>query len=145
MPLREETYDLDDELERLETDDEALLQHERGVRWAAHEAADSPVGVWGADDDDGVTVTLAGLTAGEMARIEDLTAGDEDAGPSVWQLHVVAAGTAAAPYHDPSASHKQAFARVAELPRSYVQWAYAKIDALSTVGQAPGDDAAGNS
>jgi len=131
MPLRTETYDLADERDRLAAAEDAPLQHERGVRWAAEDAAASPVEPW---DDDVDSVTLGGLDAGEMAHIEDLVASEDDAGPSLFQLHVVAAGTVSAPYTDDSDGHKQAFAQVARLPKSYVAWAYARIDELSTVG-----------
>jgi hypothetical protein len=134
MPLREETYDLAAELERLEADDEAPLQHERGVRWAAEDAAASPVDVWADDVDE---VTLGGLDAGEMAVVKNCVA-DDEGGAGMFQLHVVAAGTVAAPYVADGDDHDRAFAKVCRLPQSYVAWAYARIDELSTVGAAGG-------
>jgi hypothetical protein len=135
MPLREETYDLRDELARLEADDEAPLQHERGVRWAAEDAVASPVGVW---DEAVDSVTLGGLDAGEMAVVKNRLADADGGGVGMYQLHVVAAGTVAAPYAADGDDHEQSFAKVCRLPESYVAWAYARIDELSTVGAAGG-------
>lgn len=153
MPLRTETYDLDEEEQRLQDEiaelEEVLeqidgdnaqaqaFQNERaglenaleGVRWARDEAfAADYCTVWDEDVDE---ITLGGLTAGETAAIEDDINGG---GSGVARIHQVAKGTVEAPYIDDSMGDDQRIAAVSQLPDGFVRWAQARTDELSGVG-----------
>jgi hypothetical protein len=91
-------------------------------------------------DVDGVS--LAGLTAGEVNRVEDTV----DGNPGVRERDAwVAIGTREAPYleHDPDAITQAEFeetvANVVELPLPYVRWAEGRISELSHLAEESGN------
>lgn len=155
MPLRTETYDLDEEVQRLEDKaaelDDVLedvddgnpaaepLQNERagieaalvGVRWARDDAFEADyVPQW---DEDVNEITLGGLTAGEMAQLED-DIGTNGGGTGAARIYQVAKATVDAPYIDADADEDQRISAVSGLPGPYVKWAEARIDDLTGVG-----------
>jgi hypothetical protein len=92
---------------------------------------------WGID-----TVTLKGLTAGDVNRVEDTV----DRHESVRERDAwVALGTVDAPYvhHDPDAvaqaDYEDTVATVVDLPLSYVRWAEGNISELSHLSEAEGN------
>jgi len=155
MPLRTETYDLDEEVQRLEDkleeidavldqadDDNPVAQQAaadrpqieaqlEGVRWARDDAHDADYGPkW---DEDVDTIELAGLTAGEFGRLED-DIGQSGGGNGMVRVHQVAKGTADAPYVDEGMDKDDQIIAVSQLPVSYTKWAEARIDELTGVG-----------
>jgi len=152
MPLRTQTYDLDEEVQRLEDrigelddileqidDNSAAAQFRaertglesalEGVRWARDHAFDADwTPQWDADVDE---VTLAGLTAGDTAEIED---GLNGGGSGAARIYQVAKGTVEAPYIDDGMGEDKRIGAVSQLPDSYVRWAEARINELSGVG-----------
>ena len=92
---------------------------------------------WGVDG-----VELAGLTAGEVNRVEDTVENN----PQVRERDAwVAVGTHDAPYldHDPENivqdAYEQTVVNVTDLPLPYVRWAEAKISDLSHLGADEGN------
>lgn len=152
MPLRTETYDLDDEVQRLEekaaeldgvlngADDNPAVRQLRGeragieaalegARWARDEAFEADYAPqWDEDVDE---ITLGGLTAGEVASMEDGLGGG---GGGAVRINQVAKATIDAPYIDDSMDGDERVATVAQLPNSYVKWAQARVDELTGVG-----------
>jgi len=105
-----------------------------GLEWAqtAHEDDDFPQ--W---DEDGDSVTLAGLTGGEFGEIEGEVSDGVDRGQSAQQVERVAKvriGTVDAPYLSGQASDTQEIAAVAGLPIGFLRWAGAQVEDLSSVG-----------
>lgn len=145
MTLQEKRYNFEEEIERFESElketaqeaaglDDAnpakqdLLQegrkldsHLAGVRWANEE--------W---DVEGVT--LGGLTGGEFGKVEDGLRQEGNAGGGATRVFLVESGTVDAPYVDESMSQDERTAAVAQLPITYLKWAKAQIDDLTTVG-----------
>ncbi|MDQ2052840.1 hypothetical protein RBH26_20575 [Natronolimnohabitans sp. A-GB9] len=155
MPLRTETIDFGEEVQRLEDEiDEleniinsigddvdgetahALLErlqslqtHLKGVKWARDEAFEADYApMW---DDDVDAITLAGLTGGEFGRMQDDL---EGAGSGAARVHQVEAGTEDAPYIDDSMDRDQRIATVSDLPVHYLMWAESRIDDLTGLG-----------
>lgn len=162
MPLRTKTVDLKEEADRLQAELETLrekaaemdevpevlihagerLQTQlRGVEWAQAAHEDDDVDVWDADVE---TVTLGGLTGGEFAALEDTIAADVAArghdGPTngANRVHLVAAGTVDAPYHDPEAPLTERVATASKLPLAYQKWVEATVNDLTSVGNGDG-------
>lgn len=154
MTLREETVNLDDEVERLkdatrekaeqvadldeDVPEEIVAELRRqgdeldaqlaGVRWARDRAHESEVVPrWDEPVDE---LTFAGLSAGEVGRIEDDV---EDGGAGMVRVMWVAHGTVDAPYVDPDMTVEERIGAVAQLPIGFVKWAEARVDDLSTV------------
>jgi len=154
MPLQTETINLSDERDRLREEMEEV----------AEEQAD-----WGFDTDQGQrllqrgnelqtfisilehvgeewdvdSVTLAGLSPGEVNRVSDFA----DAHEGVQERDPwVAVGTHDAPYvdHDPTAITEDGFEQtvmniVDDVPLAYVRWAEARINELSHLGDGLGN------
>lgn len=164
MPLRTETFDLDDEVERLreERDDLAsdlagldedvdasdlVSRGQRlddmlaGVTWAREEAhADDAVPVW---DEKADEITLGGLTGGEYGAVQDdvQTAATEKGharADGTSRTFMVARGTVDAPYHDADADDQMQLAAAAQLPYQYLKWAESHVNRLTTVGNGGG-------
>lgn len=161
MPLRTDTFDLDEEVERLREERDAVAEElaalpedapgtgdlgrrgQRlddmlaGVLWARDEAhADDAVAVW---DEPAETITLGGLTGGEYGAIEDdvrTSATDQglSSAEGTARTFMVARGTVDAPYHDPDADEDAQLAAAAQLPYQYLTWAEAHINEMTTVG-----------
>jgi hypothetical protein len=160
--LEDKISELDDILSGMTADHDArgglvetkqqLSMQANGVRWAAREAADAdylPDGLWDEDVDE---ITLAGLTFGERSKVTDNI--PADAGREARRGEFVAAGSvhprdesivddevvevpAPAPYVDPKPSEQTGEERlgvVGRLPAPYVEWAFARVDELTTVG-----------
>ena len=95
------------------------------------------------EDEWGIsTVTLKGLSAGDVNRVEDIV----DDYPAVRERDAwVALGTADAPYlcHDPDdiaqADYEDTVQAVADLPLAYVRWAEGKISELSHLSESEGN------
>ena len=118
-----------------------------GVKWAASEAAGADYcPAWGEDVD---AVTLAGLTGGEVARTNDSL--PAETGEGARRVNFVAAGSphpdddsvqgrpgvdvsSPAPYVDANQSEEDRIAVVSDLPDTYLRWAHARINELTTVG-----------
>jgi len=154
MPLRTETYDFDEEEQRLEdkieelddvlddvddadiqqrfeTERTQLQTHLEGVRWARDEAHDAEYApMW---DEDVDAVELGGLTGGEFGALED-DVGEHGGGSGAVRVYQVAKGTVDAPYVDDSMDDDQLVATVSNLPVAYLKWAQNRIDALTGVG-----------
>ncbi|WP_256394117.1 hypothetical protein [Natronoarchaeum rubrum] len=154
MPLRTETYDFDEEEQRLEdkldelddvlddVDDADIRQrfenerpqlraHLEGVRWARDEAYDAEYApMWDADVD---AVTFGGLTGGEFGALED-DVGEHGGGSGAVRVYQVAKGTVEAPYVDDSMGDDERIGTVSQLPVAYLKWARDRIDALTGVG-----------
>lgn len=155
MPLRTETYDLNDEVQRLADRIDELdavledvddgnpaaepLQNERvgletaleGVRWARDDAFDADYAPqW---DEATGEITLGGLTAGEFGSLED-DIGTGGGGSGAARIYQVAKGTVDAPYVDGSMDDDEQIGAVSQLPVSYTKWAEARIDELTGVG-----------
>ncbi len=148
--IREETIDFDAELDRLNSRLEELASqhaaasgdraamvvqeaqevetHRDGVLWARDHAADDPaVPFWG----DGESITIAGLTAGEMARIEDAAADD---GQGAMRVQLAAAGTVDAPFLDADTDDETAIARCGQLPDPFLRWLASRINDKTSLG-----------
>ena len=145
MTLQEETINLEAEVDRLESelretaekaaglDDDnprksELLQEGRqldarlaGVRWAVSE--------WDVDE-----VTLAGLTGGEFGKIEDGLQQDGTTGSGATRVFLVESGTVDAPYVSDDMTEDQRIASVGQLPITYLKWADARINEMTTLG-----------
>lgn len=145
MTLQEKRFNFEEEIERLEDElketaetaaglDDAnpekanLLEEGRkkdsylqGVRWAN--------GEW---DVDGVT--LGGLTGGEFGKVEDGLREDGVTGNGATRVFLVESGTVEAPYIDDSMSQDERTAAVSQLPITFLKWAKAQVDDLTTVG-----------
>jgi len=95
------------------------------------------------EDEWGIeSVTLKGLSAGDVNRVEDIV----DDHPAVRERDAwVALGTADAPYlcHDPDAvaqgDYEDTVQAVADLPLAYVRWAEGKISELSHLSESEGN------
>ncbi|MFA1612055.1 hypothetical protein [Halobellus rubicundus] len=166
MPLRKKTIDFDEEIKRLESRREELLEQAAtlesgnpelqrlqsegqtiddrlaGVRWARDEAFDdSAVSVWDEDVDE---IILGGLTGREYGKVEDeLGSAASERGVSLAngtaRIYLVARGTVSAPYVD-GYDETEELAATGELPRQFLAWAEAHIDDLSTVGGSEGNE-----
>lgn len=153
MPLRTETYDFDEEIDRIEDeiDDleevieaidegnpqapavmeryQSLQTHLQGVRWARDEAFEADYAdAW---DEDVDAVTLGGLTGGEFGKIQDDAQGS---GSGAARIYQVEAGTVDAPYLDDGMDDDERIATVSGLPIHYLMWAEARIDDLTGLG-----------
>jgi hypothetical protein len=106
-----------------------------GVQWAQTAHADEDVPEWDADVD---SVTLAGLNGGEMGSLEDDVGDNGGAGPGTTRVLLVAEGTVRAPYVDDSMTDAQRVGAVRELPLTYLKWAEARINEMTTVGNGDG-------
>ncbi|AFZ74565.1 hypothetical protein [Natronobacterium gregoryi] len=118
----------------------SLDTYENAIQWAdeAHEDDSQPE--WN-DDVDGVTI--AGLSGGEEAEAIDRLR-SADGGEKARRNYYVAAGTVDAPYCDvlddwSSASIDERVAVVSQLPPDYLEWADAKVDELTSVGEGKGN------
>jgi len=164
MALRTKTIDLEAERDRLQEqmadiaqqqadweetvaesdgDNEAAARRVRQLTQQGNELNNQRNILAWAQDEWGVeSVTLAGLTTGEVNRVEDTiekipAARERDA----W----VALGTHEAPYldHEPrnitQDEYEQTVRAVADLPLPYVRWAEAKISELSHLSEAEGN------
>ena len=144
MPLETATIDLAEEVDRLDDrlDDladeaasiaednphmsvvermaETVDSRRRGVTWALE--------TWDVD-----AITLSGLTGGEYAQVEDNLAGASGPIPGSSRIWMVARGTVDAPYV--ADDLEATVANVADLPLDYQQWAYARINDMTTVGE----------
>lgn len=154
MPLRTETIHFDAERDRLTEQMEDLA--ERQANWQDRDenrarellrqgnALENQREVLAhlAEEWDRESVTLAGLTTGEVNLVED-TADKHDnvRERDAW----VAIGTHDAPYleHDPEDytidAYEDTVLAVADLPLPYVRWAEAKIADLSHLGADEGN------
>lgn len=155
MPLRTKTYNLNEEVQRLEDRADELddvledvedgnpaaepLQSERGgletvlegVRWARDDAFEADFAPqWDEDVDE---ITFGGLTAGELAQLED-DIGTNGGGSGAARIYQVAKGTVDAPYIDKDADEDQRIGAVSGLPGPFVKWAESRIDQLTGVG-----------
>ncbi|ELZ05379.1 hypothetical protein [Natrialba aegyptia] len=155
MPLRTETYDLDDEEERIEDElgelaevlesiendnpaalgllerQERLQTQLQGIRWARDEAFEADYApAW---DEDVAEITLAGLTGGEFGAMQDDLESD-GAGSGAARVYQVERGTEDAPYIDDSMGEDQRISTVANLPVHYLIWAEARIGELTGMG-----------
>lgn len=153
MALRTETYDLDEEVQRLEDDISELEDvlagmspdHDRhaelvevkqrltvqanGVRWAASEAADADYcPVWSEDVDE---LTLAGLTGGEVAKTNDSLPADTGMGAK--RVNFVAAGTP----HPGDEDVKNRPAIEVSSPAPYVDASQSEEDRIAVVADLP--------
>lgn len=161
MPLRTETIDLESECERLEDEMEDLASRQASMGEDASEEQAQQLlqqgnelnnqrNILQAIQDGGVegvpaldTVTLAGLTAGEVNLVEDVV----EEYPSVRHRDAwVAIGTHDAPYleHDPEepltiSGVEESVLAVGDLPLPYVRWAEAKISELSHLSESGGN------
>lgn len=162
MPLQTQTIDLNAEIQRLQSEMEEVA--EKHATLTANDAPDeqatqvlqqgnnlnNQINVLTALQDGALegydpveSVTLAGLTAGEVNLVEDIV--DGNAGVrhrDAW----VAIGTREGPYleHDPESQLsvggvKPSVVSVADLPLPYVQWAEQKISELSHVSEEEGN------
>lgn len=158
MPLQVTEIDFQDEIARLETRMEDVA--EKQVEWSHNEDraqellirgnelnnqanvlrdfAEGNVDGWPAFE----TVTLAGLTAGEVNRVEDTV----ESNPGVRERDAwVGIGTRDGPYveHDPDAvrqdGYEQTVANVTDLPLAYVRWAEGRITELSHLDEGKGN------
>jgi hypothetical protein len=154
MPLRTETYNFDEEEQRLEdkldeindvlddvdnsdirqrfeTEQTQVETHLQGVRWARDEAFDAEYApMWDADVD---AVTFGGLTGGEFGALED-DVGEHGGGAGAVRVYQVAKGTVDAPYVDDSMGEDERVATISDLPVAFLKWAQDRIDALTGVG-----------
>lgn len=147
MPLQTETIDFDEEQNRIREEMQELAEEQanwEGSEDHAQRLLEQGLQLenllnameWAAEEWDVDGVTFAGLTSGEINRVED-TAESHDAvrERDAW----VAAGTQDAPYlaHDPGAIEQDAFedtvGNVVDLPRPFVMWAEEKVGELSHV------------
>lgn len=159
MTLKEEQFNLAEEEERLErecrkkAEEAAQLNDDNlrkprllaegqelnaqlaGVRWAQTAHDGENVSEWDADVD---SVTLAGLTGAEMGGLEDDIGNDGDAGSGTTRTLLVAEGTVDAPYIDGDMTDKQKVAAAGGLPITYLKWAEARINEMTTVGNGDG-------
>lgn len=159
MTLQEQRYDFDSEVDRIELElqetaetladleegnpaRESLLNEGQqldaqlaGVRWArdkAHLPSDEGgAAVW-TEDVDGVT--LGGLTGGEFGRVSDELVAGDGAGGGATRVLLVANGTVAAPYIDDGMDDDERAANAGNLPITYLKWAEARVNELTTVG-----------
>lgn len=131
--LAEAVDDLQGRLAKADVGDEAadyslneLNQQGRGVHWCIEE--------YGPDAE----VTVAALSAGEFARVEDRV---HDAGPGVHRNVFAAAGLVDAPWLPERDGETDGewldtkVAAVADLPVGVVKWLYATVDERTTVGE----------
>lgn len=154
MPLREETYNLAEEVDRIEAelqdiaeqvadldannparqdlleDGQSLDAQLKGVRWAKTAHEDDAVGVWDADTDE---IRLGGLTGGEFGRLQDDISG-ADLGQGGVRTIMVARGTLDAPYVPADGDEDQAVGNTSQLPVTYLKWAQNRINDLTTLG-----------
>lgn len=154
MPLREQRFDFQEEIDRLEAecrevaerlaslDDsnpkrEELLEEGQsldaqlaGVRWAVDAHDDEAVPVWDAAVDG---VRLGGLTGGEFGRVED-DLRDGGGGGGMVRVLMVARGTLDAPYVDDGMSDKEVIGATSSLPLTFLKWAQARVNEMTTVG-----------
>jgi len=150
MPLQTTEFVLDEEIDRLEEERAELVEqvadiapdnpaveelgkrgqtidsYLQGLRWAREE--------WDVD-----SITLGGLTGGEFGQVEDkVNAARERNGQrhnsGVTRVYYVAAGTVDAPYIDDDMDEDDRTAAVSQLPITYLRWAEAQIEELTSVG-----------
>jgi len=159
MTLKEKEFDLAEEEQRLEREcretaeeaaqlDDDNLRKARllaegqeldaqlsGVRWAQTAHADEDVPEWDADVN---SVTLAGLNGGEMGSLEDDVGDGGGVGSGTTRVLLVAEGTVEAPYVDDGMTDAQRVGAVRELSVTYLKWAEARINEMTTVGNGDG-------
>jgi len=119
--------EFDDLLARAEqTDDDIRL-----LEWMRDEAhSDNGVDVW---DEQTDSITLGGLTAGEMAHVRsELPDGATTADAEAF---IVAKATVDAPYHDPDADLDEQMVAVAHLPAEVVSYLERQATELMQVGE----------
>lgn len=159
MPLQTKEIQFEAERERLREQMEEIA--EKQVEWEGDEERAQQLLVQGNElnnrcnilermgDEWGVeSVTLAGLTAGEINLVEDIVEHNDGVNErDAW----VAVGTHDAPYleHDPDnrpespGQYRQqvmeTVAEVVSLPLAYVRWAEGKISELSHLDEATGN------
>lgn len=153
MNLQNKTIDFGEESERLRDEMEEVA--ERQVKYEGNPEKEQELMQLGnelnnqinllqilADEWGEGSVTLTGLTAGEVNRVEDTV---ED-NPGVRERDAwVAIGTREAPYveHDPDAVVQEDFeetvAAVTDLPLAYVRWAEGRISELSHLSEESGN------
>lgn len=153
MPLQTKEIDFEAERERLRDQMEEIA--EKQVEWSHDDERAQQLLVQGNElnnrrnilaqmaDEWGVgSVALAGLTAGEINRVEDTVESNNGVRErDAW----VALGTHDAPYleHDPEAvaqdAYEETVANVVDLPLAYVRWAEGKISELSHLDEATGN------
>lgn len=154
MPLRTEVVDLEAEQARLQEQMDEVA--EKQLRWQDSDPEQAQqLLVRGnelnnqanildilAEEWDVESVELAGLTAGEVNRVEDTV----ESNPGVRERDAwVAIGTRDAPYleHNPDAvkqsEYEDTVTNVVDLPLSYVRWAEQKISELSHLSEATGN------
>lgn len=153
MPLQTKEIDFEAERERLREQMEEIA--EKQVEWSHDDERAQQLLVQGNElnnrcnilermgDEWGVeSVALAGLTAGEINRVEDTVESNNGVRErDAW----VALGTHDAPYleHDPEAvaqdAYEETVANVVDLPLAYVRWAEGKISELSHLDEATGN------
>ncbi|MFC4549379.1 MULTISPECIES: hypothetical protein [Halorussus] len=167
MPLRTETIEFAEEIQRLEDEREELAEqladldddnpvvpelaqrgheidtHLKGLRWARDEAhTDTVISNWTTPAEH---VTLAGLTGGEFGAVEDTLVseaaarGQSSPGDGATRVHLVAKGTVDAPYLPDEDDEKKTVAAVAQLPIPFLKWAEARVDELTSVGEEEGN------
>lgn len=145
MPLTEQEIHLPDERNRIREEMEDLAEEQ--ANWDGKEEHAQQLLQQGIelenqynilehvqDEWDVDTITLAGLTAGEVNRVEDTVEDNKGVRErDAW----VAIGTRDGPYleHDPENTrqdeYEETVGNVTDLPLSYVRWAEAKISELS--------------
>ncbi|WP_265109176.1 hypothetical protein [Halosolutus halophilus] len=113
----------------LDTYDDAMV-------WARNAHEDDAQPEW---DEDVDGVTLGGLTGGEEAEAIDRLR-STGGGGKARRNYYVAAGTVEAPYckaldNWETASVDERVAIVAQLPPAYLEWADAKVDEMTSVGE----------
>lgn len=108
----------------------SLKRHRSGLQWAQTQY-------------DADSVTLAALTAGEMALVEDES--PRDVGDGQVRIYFTAAGTVDAPWleHDPDAPDPEAYrdtvANVSQLAPGLARWAETQINNLGSFGPDEGN------
>jgi len=140
----EETLVLDEERDRLderlnELADKAANADEPGAyRAIANELEPQFQGIaWLCEQHgDDAEIVIKGLTAGEMAHVEDdlqqvKTERQQGHIPGARKNYVAAAGLVAAPFYD--ADEQQARDAITELPPGPQKWLYNRIDDKTTV------------
>lgn len=128
VQVKQQIDDADGEAQALQSRATSLLErgskldgYRRSMEWAQE--------VWDAE-----TITLAGLTAGELNRVEDTV--EEHSGVRERDA-IVAAGTTDAPYlaHDPENVDREAFEEtvvaVCDCAPAFVRWAEERVSELS--------------
>lgn len=159
MPLQTETVDLDAERERLHAEMEETAQEQ--AEWATGDGSNveyvqqlqsrgttlqeyRKILAWATESWGVESVTVAGLSPGDINRAEDFT--DDNDGVR-FRDAFVAIGTHDAPYvaHDPEAVRADEYEQtvmniVDDVPLPFVRWAEEKIGELSHLGGEMGNE-----